>query len=75
MEFLYISLALIVGLAAGYFISKYLDRCPHNWELLEQGNINHYPRTGEKRLVGFFKTYECNHCKEMKTVKSQPLSD
>jgi hypothetical protein len=56
-------IGVIFGLGIGGKIGQYMEKnkCNHKWELIENGNIKN-----RGRHVGFFKLYECEHCKKMR---------
>jgi hypothetical protein len=62
-EFQYFLLAGGIAIVLGIFILMYLNKCRHNWILIESGGIFR-ERTGGQ--IGFAKVYECVHCKKMK---------
>jgi hypothetical protein len=62
-DFQYFLLAGGIAIVLGIFILMYLNKCRHNWLLIESGGIFR-ERTGN--LIGFTKVYECVHCKKMK---------
>lgn len=58
----------LFGLSFGYYIAKVgkFKSCQHKWKLFHQTEIVNYNRYGKEIIVGFVKTYECEHCKKLK---------
>ena len=64
---LYYILCGIMGLLIGVVINQYArPKCKHNWRLIEGGDIINKDRYGETIVRGFFKVYECDHCKQLR---------
>ena len=70
MEINYIGLGIgiIIGHVGMFLINKFTKpSCKHTWEKIDEGVI----RYGSSPIVkALYKVYECKHCKEMKTIRS-----
>lgn len=69
MMLAYLLIFFGLGVLLGYIIHyNQTPKCNHKWNLIENGNIR-----WEGKLTGFYKVYECEHCKKMRTEKAEIL--
>ena len=69
MEFI---AAIIVFIIMGGVIIWYLERCPHQWELIDRGDIkSRKPQFGENhyRTTGYYEIHRCYNCKKLKKTE------
>ena len=69
MEFFVFMVSIIV---VGGFLSWYLERCPHSWELIDKGDIkSRKPQFGENhyRKTGYYEIHRCYNCKKLKKTE------
>lgn len=69
MEFVIIIVLIIV---IGGFLSWYLEKCPHQWELIESGDIkSRNLQFGENyyRKTGYYEIHRCYNCKKLKQTE------
>jgi hypothetical protein len=51
----------------GYIATKLKSKCIHKWNLIQNRELHRYSSMQKRDVhVGYFKIYECEHCKKMK---------
>ena len=67
----FITIFIIVAIVAvGLF--WYLERCPHQWELIEKGNIQKkrsFDPNDEYKKTGYYEIHRCHCCKKLKRTE------
>jgi hypothetical protein len=67
MEVLFITLPVLLSVIVFFvLLNWYLNRCKHNWVFVEGGDLT----TAGGRKYGIYKSYQCDTCLKMKTVKT-----
>ncbi len=71
MEIVFCIGCAVFGLGLGALIAKtsMMNKCKHDYKLINEGDICHYDSHNRRVVTGFIKIYECKHCKRLNSNK------
>lgn len=52
----------IAGFVVAVFMLWYLDKCIHDWEMIDKGDI----KSSNNRSIGHYEIHRCSKCKKLK---------